>query len=145
LPLAMAAAALFHGTTAHYLVADVGQFTAGSTCLIHAASGGVGQILLQLAMQAGAIVLATTSAVEKAAVARAQGADHVFGYGEGGFVADVLGVTDGRGVDVVFDAIGQDTLRHSFQATRKRGLVVNYGAVSGAVRDLDPIELGEAG
>ncbi|GAA5232443.1 quinone oxidoreductase [Verticiella sediminum] len=146
LPLEMAAATLFHGCTAHYLLHDVGRIGPGMQCLVHAASGGIGQILVQLAKRAGATVLATTSSAQKAEVARAHGADHVFGYGEaGGFVDDVLRVTQGAGCDVVFDAVGASTLRHSFRATRRSGLVVNYGAVSGAVRDLDPLELGEAG
>lgn len=93
----------------------------------------------------GARVFATTSTPEKAAVARSRGADLAVLYDHGRFADAVREATDGRGVDVVFDPIGQATLRDSLRATCRRGLVVNYGAVSGAVRDLDPIELGEAG
>jgi NADPH:quinone reductase len=143
--LEMAAATLFHGFTAHYLAHDVGRLAAGVTCLVHAASGGVGQILVQLAKRAGARVYATTSTEAKAAVARARGADVALLYGEGAFADRVREATAGAGVDVVFDSVGRATLRDSFRATRLRGLVVNYGAVSGPVRDLDPIELGEAG
>lgn len=143
LSLEMAAASVFHGVTAHYLAYDVGRLGPGMTCLVHAASGGIGQILVQLAKRLGARVFATTSTPEKAEVARRRGADEAMPYD--GFAAAVRQATGGRGVDVVFDAIGRATLRESFTATRRSGLVVNYGAVSGAVTDLDPIELGEAG
>ena len=145
LPLEMAAASLFHGVTAHYLADDLGQLAPGRTCLVHAASGGIGQILIQMAKRAGAEVFATTSTQDKAEVARQQGADHVMLYDEGRFADAVRAATGGRGVDVVFDAVGKATLRDSFRATRTRGLVVNYGSVSGSLRDLDPIELGEGG
>ncbi len=145
LSLEMAAASLFHGLTAHYLAHDVGQLAPGRTCLIHAASGGIGQILIQLAKRAGARVFATTSAEEKAAVARSCGADVALLYDDGRFAEAVRAANGGQGVDVVFDPIGKATLRDSFRAARKRGLIVNFGAVAGAVRDLDPLELGEAG
>ena len=145
LPLAKAAASMFHGCTAHYLAHDVGKLGPGVTCLIHAASGGIGQILIQLAKRAGARVYATTSTPEKADVARARGADVVTLYEGGRFADRIREATQGEGVDVVFDAVGLATLRDSFRATRRSGLVVNYGSVSGPVRDLDPIELGEAG
>ncbi len=140
-----AAAALFHGLTAHYLAHDVGQLAPGRSCLIHAASGGIGQILVQLARRAGARVFATASTPEKAALARARGADLALLYDDGRFADAVRAATGGEGVDVVFDPIGKTTLRDSLRAARKRGLVVNFGAVAGAVRDLDPLELGEAG
>ena len=145
LPLDMAAASVFHGFTAHYLAHDVGRLGPGVTCLVHAASGGIGQILIQLAKRLGATVFATTSTQAKAQVARERGADLAVLYDNGGFADAIRAATQGRGVDVVFDSIGKATLRDSFRATRKRGLVVAYGSVSGSVRDLDPIELGEAG
>lgn len=141
----LAAAAIFQGSTAHYLVEDVAQLRPGSTCLVHAASGGIGQMLVQLAKRRGAVVFATASTDSKADVARKRGADHVMPYENGRFADDIRAATDGRGVDVVFDAIGRATLRDSFRATRTRGLVVNYGSVSGSLGDLDPYELGEAG
>jgi NADPH2:quinone reductase len=145
LTLEMAAASVFQGYTAHYLTNDVGHLGPGVTCLVHAASGGIGQLLIQLAKRLGARVYATTSTREKAEVAHARGADFVTLY-EGGKFADVIREhTGGRGVDVVYDAIGKATLRDSLRATRRSGLVVNYGSVSGSVSDLDPIELGEAG
>jgi NADPH2:quinone reductase len=145
LTLDMAAASVFHGFTAHYLAHDVGRLAPGRTCLIHAASGGIGQILIQLAKRAGATVLATTSSEEKAAVARSRGADVTMLYDGGRFAEAVREATGGDGVDVVFDPIGKATLRDSFRACAKRGLIVAYGSVSGSVRDLDPIELGEGG
>ncbi len=145
LPLEMAAASVFHGFTAHYLAHDIGRLAPGVTCLVHAASGGIGQMLIQLANRAGATVYATTSTAEKARVARERGADLAVLYEGGRFADAIREATGGRGVDVVFDSIGKATLRDSLRATRKRGLVINYGSVSGAVRDLDPIELGEAG
>lgn len=145
IPLDLAAVSVFQGFTAHYLAHDVGQLAPGLTCLIHAASGGIGQILIQLAKRSGARVIALTSSAEKAAVARQRGADLVLLYGDGAVAAAVRTATDGRGVDVVFDSIGKATLRESFRAARTRGLIVNYGNVSGSVTDLDPLELGESG
>jgi NADPH2:quinone reductase len=145
MPLDRAAASMFHGLTAHYLAHDVGRLGPGVTCLVHSASGGIGQLLVQLGARMGATVIATTSTPAKAEVARQRGAAHALLYEDGRFADAVLDLTGGRGVDVVFDPIGRPTLRDSFRATRKRGLVVNFGAVGGPVRDLDPIELGEAG
>lgn len=145
LPLDLAAVSVFQGYTAHYLAHDVGQLGPGKSCLVHAASGGIGQILIQIARRAGARVLATTSSAGKAAIALGRGAERVFLYDNGRFAEAVREATGGQGVDVVFDSIGRATLRDSFRATRTRGLVVNYGNVSGSVTDLDPLELGEAG
>jgi NADPH2:quinone reductase len=141
----LAAAAIFQGSTAHYLVEDVAHLGPGITCLVHAASGGIGQILVQLAKRRGAVVFATASSESKAAIARERGADQVMLYEDGRFADRIRAATAGRGVDVVFDAVGRTTLRDSFRATRVRGLVINYGSVSGSLRDLDPYELGEAG
>ncbi|MCB9958306.1 MAG: quinone oxidoreductase [Rhodospirillaceae bacterium] len=139
----VAAASLFQGLTAHYLIHDVGRLGPASTCLVHAASGATAQIMIQMATALGATVLATTSTPEKAAVARARGAARVFAYEE--FADGARQATEGRGVDVVFDAIGAPTFRQSLRSLRKKGLLVAYGSVGGSVRDLDPIELGEAG
>lgn len=141
----VAAAMLFQGSTAHYLAHDVGGLAPGSTCLVHAASGSVGRLLVQLARRLGARVIATASSEEKRHAVERLGADFVIDYEEGRFADRVREWTDGRGVDVVFDPIGQATLRHSLRAARKKGLVVNFGSVSGEVTDLRPIELGEAG
>ncbi|WP_158742983.1 quinone oxidoreductase [Acidisphaera sp. L21] len=144
-PLDLAAASMFHGLTAHYLAHDVGRLGPGVTCLVHAASGGIGQLLVQIASSLGATVFATTSTAAKAEIARARGATEAMLYADGGFADAVRDRTDGSGVDVVFDPIGRPTLRDSFRATRKRGLVVSFGTVGAAVTDLNPIELGEAG
>lgn len=141
LSLSQATASLFHGLTAHYLAHDIGQLHAGTSCLIHAASGGIGQILVQMAVAAGAEVYATSSTQAKMQVALDRGAKAAFGYG--GFADRVRELTGG--VDVVFDAVGQPTFRESLRALRKRGLMVAFGSVGGNVNDLDPIELGEAG
>jgi NADPH:quinone reductase-like Zn-dependent oxidoreductase len=141
----LAAASIFQGCTAHYLVEDVACIVPGSTCLVHAASGSIGQLLIQMSKRLGATVFATASTEKKCAAAIACGADRAVVYGDGSFVDVVRQATDGRGVDVVFDSVGQATLRDSMRAARTRGLIVNYGNVSGSVRDLDPIELGEAG
>lgn len=138
-----AAAAMFQGCTAHYLIDDVARLQAGDTCLIHAASGSIGQLLVQMANRLGATVFTTGSTAEKCAIALQRGAHQAWTYD--GFADRVVDATAGRGVDVVFDSVGKTTLRDSFRACRTRGLVVNYGNVSGSLTDLDPIELGEAG
>ncbi len=139
----VAAAAMFQGSTAHYLVNDVAQLAPGHSCLVHAASGSIGQLLIQLAKRLGATVFATASTPQKCAVAAQRGADQTLLYD--GFADAVRNATAGRGVDVVFDSLGKATLRESLRAARTRGLIVNYGNVSGSVVDLDPMELGEAG
>jgi len=144
-PLELAAVSVFQSFTAHYLVHDVGRLGQGKTCLVHAASGRIGQIMIQLAKRSGARVLATTSSADKMELARKRGADAVFLYEGGRFADAAREATGGHGVDVVFDALGKSTLRDSFRATRKRGLIVNYGSTAGSVSDLDPLELGEAG
>ncbi|MGY4641067.1 quinone oxidoreductase family protein [Pseudomonas sp. TE24901] len=138
-----AAAAMFQGCTAHYLIDDVARLQAGDTCLIHAASGSIGQLLVQMANRLGATVFTTGSTAEKCAIALQRGAHQAWTYD--GFADRVMDATAGRGVDVVFDSVGKTTLRDSFRACRTRGLIVNYGNVSGSLTDLDPIELGEAG
>lgn len=140
-----AAAAMFQGCTAHYLMNDVARLARGDSCLVHAASGSIGQILVQMAHGLGVTVYATASTDAKCAVARGLGATDALLYDDGRFADRIRERTDGAGVDVVFDSLGRATLRDSMRATRKRGLVINYGNVSGSVRDLDPYELGEAG
>jgi NADPH:quinone reductase-like Zn-dependent oxidoreductase len=141
----VAAASMFQGCTAHYLLNDVAELGAGGTCLVQAGSGSIGQILIQMARSRGATVFATASTEEKCAVARERGANAAMLYDAGRFADRVRELTAGRGVDVAFDSLGKATLRDSMRATRKRGLVVNYGNVSGSVKDFDPYELGEAG
>jgi len=143
LSLEVAAAAMFHGLTAHYLANDLGKFGPGVTALVHAASGGIGQMLVQLGKRAGATILAATSTEEKAEVARRCGAAHAFLYD--GFADKARALTGGKGVDVVFDPIGKATFRESLRSARIKGLIVQFGAVGAPVDDLNPIELGEAG
>lgn len=145
LPLHLAATATFQGLTAHYLATDLGQLGSGKSCLVHAAAGGVGQLLVGLSRRLGATVFGTVRSEAQKRVAMERGATEVFLTGEGGFVEPLLNATGGKGVDVVFDPIGRPTLRGSFKVTRRRGLVVSYGATGGAVEDLNPNELGEAG
>ncbi len=142
LTLVDAAGVLFHGLTAHYLAYDVGQLQPGHTILVHAGGGNIANLLIQLAVARGVRVLSTASNEAKQARAREAGAE-VMAYTD--FDTRVRALTDGKGVDVCYDAIGKPTLRQSFAATRRKGLVVNYGSVGGPVKDLDPIELGEAG
>lgn len=144
-PFDVAAAAMFQGATAHYLVEDIARLQPGSTCLIHAASGSIGQLLVQMARQRGAEVFATASTERKCSIALKRGAHHTMLYEAGRFADRIREATHGKGVDVVFDSVGKSTLRDSFRACRTRGLIVNYGNVSGSVTDLDPLELGEGG
>ncbi len=141
----VAAAAMFQGCTAHYLVNDVAKLKRGMDCLVHAASGSIGQILIQMARMSGATVYATASTDEKRAVATQRGANVVLPYEGGLFAERIRELTSGNGVHVVFDSLGKTTLRASMRATRKQGLIINYGNVSGSVNDLDPYELGEQG
>jgi len=145
LSLELAAAATFHGITAHYLLHDTAALSPGKTALVLAASGGIGQLLVQLGSALGARILAVTSSLERAAQARAQGADMAFTYDDGGFADAARQATGGVGVDVVFDPITNPTLRDSLRAARRRGLIVNFGTVGGQIDGFRPIELGEAG
>jgi NADPH2:quinone reductase len=145
LPMEVAAASMFHGLTAHYLANDVGRLGPGVTCLVHSASGGIGQLLVQLGSWMGATVYAATSTEAKAQVARKRGATAAFLYEEGRFADTVRKLTNGRGVDVAFDPIGRPTFRDTLRAVRIKGLVVSFGSVGGSVNDLNLIELGEAG
>jgi NADPH2:quinone reductase len=145
LSLELAAAAIFHGVTAHYLLHDTAALSAGKTALVLAASGGIGQMLVQLGTAVGARILAVTSSPERAEQAKAQGADLAFTYDDGGFADAAREATGGVGVDVVFDPITNPTLRDSLRAARRRGLIVNFGTVGGQIDGFRPIELGEAG
>lgn len=143
--LKLAAAALFQGLTAHYLVHDVGRLQPGMTCLIHSGSGGIGQLLIQMAKQRGACVAATVSTAEKAQVAKQRGADEVFLYQEDDIVQALKRFSLGRGFDVVLDPVGQDTFSLSLNVLRRKGLFVLYGSNSGSVGGVDPMDLADAG
>lgn len=136
---------MLQGCTAHYLSHSAYELKPGSTCLVHAGAGGVGQLLIQLAKRRGATVLTTVGNAAKAEIAKSRGADHVILYRERDFREAVMEITGGRGVDVVYDAVGKDTIAKSIRSLRRRGLCVNYGGASGLVQSIEPLELGEAG
>ncbi len=144
-PLMIATALMLQGCTAHYLAHSAFALAPGTSCLVHAAAGGVGQLLTQLAKLRGATVLATAGSAEKAAIAKARGADHVIRYRDTDFRAAVMEITGGQGVDVVYDAVGKDTIHQSIRSLKKRGLCINYGGASGLVTSVEPLELAEAG
>lgn len=144
-PSPIAVTLMLQGLTAHYLSHSAFPLEKGQTCLVHAAAGGVGQLLVQCAKLRGASVIGTAGSAEKAAIAKQAGADHVILYRERDFREEVMRITGGRGVDVVYDAVGKDTIARSIRSIRRRGLCVNYGGASGLVRSIDPLELGEAG
>jgi NADPH2:quinone reductase len=133
-----AAAALVHGMTAHFLASDVVPLGASSTCLVHAAAGGVGGLLCQLAAARGACVIGGVSRPDKAQSALAAGARHVIDYGGGRFADRVAELTGGTGVDVVYDAVGRDVFAESLNCLRPRGTYVLYGQASGPVGPVDP-------
>jgi len=144
-PLNIATALMLQGCTAHYLSHSAFALRAGNSCLVHAAAGGVGQLLTQLAKVRGAKVIATAGNAEKAAIAKSRGADEVILYRETDFREEVMRITGGQGVDVVYDAVGKDTIHKSIRSLKKRGLCVNYGGASGLVTSVEPLELAEAG
>ena len=136
--LEAAAAALLQGMTAHYLTHDTYVLKRGDTALVHAAAGGVGLLLVQVARMRGARVLATVGSARKAELARKAGADEVILYGEKDFAAEVRDLTSGRGVQVVYDSVGQATFRKSLECLAPRGMLVCFGQSSGTV---PPFEL----
>ncbi|MBI5911981.1 MAG: quinone oxidoreductase [Betaproteobacteria bacterium] len=144
-PMSIATALMLQGLTAHYLTHSAFSLAPGNSCLVHAGAGGVGQLLIQLAKLRGATVVATVGSEEKAALAKQRGADHVILYRQVDFREEVMEITGGTGVDVVYDAVGKDTIDKSIRSLRKRGLCVNFGGASGLVESINPLELGEAG
>jgi NADPH2:quinone reductase len=136
-----AATILFQGLTAHYLATSTFSLGPGTRCLVHSAAGGCGILLCQIAKIRGAEVIGAVSTPAKAAIAREAGADHVVVYAEEDFAAAVKRITPGRGVDVVYDAVGLDTYIRSMDCLRPRGLLALYGEASGLVPPIDPREL----
>lgn len=143
--LDLACALMLQGSTAHYLTHSAWRVRAGDVCVVHAGAGGVGQLLIQLAKLRGALVIATAGTPSKAAIARTCGADHTILYRERDFRDDVMQITRGRGADVVYDSVGRDTVHASIRSLRRRGLCVMFGASSGQVEAIAPLELAEAG
>jgi NADPH2:quinone reductase len=140
-----AAAAMLQGMTAHYLAVSTYPLEPSDTCLVHAAAGGVGLLLCQIARRRGAHVIATVSTAAKAELARGAGADHVIRYDEEDFAAAVARLTGGRGVQVAYDAVGQATYEQSMRSLAPRGMLVLYGQSSGPVPPIDPLRLAEHG
>lgn len=145
LSLRQAAAVLLQGTTAHYLTRSTYPLKPGETCLIHAAAGGTGQLLVQAAKIAGATVIGTVSTAEKEAIARQAGADYVIRYTQTDFAEETKKITNGVGVDVVYDSVGQSTFEQSLSVLRPRGMLVLFGHSSGKVPPFDLLRLNRAG
>jgi NADPH2:quinone reductase len=140
-----AAAAMLQGMTAHYLCHDTYPLRAGETALIHAAAGGVGLLLVQMAKNIGARVIGTAGSEEKAALAREAGADEVILYSTHDFEAETKRLTEGRGVHVVYDGVGKSTFDKDLDVLRPRGYLVLFGGASGVVPPFDPIILSRKG
>jgi NADPH2:quinone reductase len=140
-----AAAAMLQGMTAHYLCHDTYPLNRGETALVHAAAGGVGLLLVQMAHNIGARVLATVSNEEKAKLARAAGADEIILYTKSDFEAETRRLTNGEGVHVVYDSVGKTTFEKGLNVLRPRGMMVLFGGSSGAVPPFDLIALSQKG
>ena len=143
--LAIGAAIMLQGCTAHYLSHTLFPLASGHTCLVHAGAGGVGQLLIQLAKMRGASVLTTVGNDEKADIARRRGADEVILYRDTDFRQAVMAVTGGEGVDVVYESVGRETFDDSILSLKHRGTCVLFGASSGAVTSMNPQILADAG
>jgi NADPH:quinone reductase len=141
----VAAAVMLQGMTAHYLTHSTFRLKVGDTALVHAAAGGVGLLLTQIASQLGARVIATVSTETKARLAKEAGASDVILYTQTDFEAETRRLTNGRGVDVVYDSVGKVTFEKSLGSLRPRGLLALYGASSGPVPPFDPMLLSKMG
>lgn len=140
-----AAAAMLQGMTAHYLSHDTYPLKRGQTALVHAAAGGVGLLLVQMAHNIGARVIATVSTEAKAKLAREAGAGDIILYTQQDFEAETKRLTDGKGVDVVYDSVGKTTFEKGLNILRPRGMMALFGGSSGAVPPFDPIVLSQKG
>ncbi len=140
-----AGAAMLQGMTAHYLSHDTYPLKRGETALVHAAAGGVGLLLVQMAHHIGARVIATVSTDDKARLAREAGADEVILYTQSDFEAETTRLTGGKGVDVVYDSVGKTTFDKGLNVLRPRGVMVLFGGSSGAVPPFDLIALSQKG
>jgi NADPH2:quinone reductase len=140
-----AAAAMLQGMTAHYLTHSTYPLKSGDTCLVHAAAGGAGGLIVQMAKMRGARVFGTVSTEKKAAIARANGVDEAILYTSQDFEAEVRRLTTGRGVDVVYDSVGKTTFDKSLNSLHPRGLMALFGQSSGPVPPFDPTILNAKG
>ncbi len=143
--LETAAAAMLQGFTAHYLTQTTFKLKPGHTALIHAGAGGTGRLLVQLALQAGARVIATVGTEAKAAIAREAGAAEVLLYEQQDWVAEVKRITGGEGVDVVYDSVGKATFLKGLDCLKPRGMMVHFGVSSGQIEPLNTRALTERG
>ncbi len=144
-PPDIATTLMLQGSTAHYLTHSAFRLAPGMTCLVHAGAGGVGQLLIQLAKRLGARVVTTVGSPAKAELAKARGADHCILYREADFQKEVMRLTDNKGVNVVYDSVGRDTLAKSLRSLVRRGTCVNFGASSGQPDPVPVLDLAEAG
>jgi len=140
-----AAAAMLQGMTAHYLTHSTYPLKSGDTCLVHAAAGGAGRLIVQMAKMRGARVLGTTSTEAKGELARQAGIDEVIYYTRQDFEPEVKRLTDGRGVDVIYDSVGAPTFMQGLNCLRPRGMMVLFGQSGGKVPPLDPTILNTKG
>lgn len=140
-----AAATMLQGMTAHYLLHDSYPLKRGETALVHAAAGGVGLLLVQMAHNIGARVIATVSTEQKAKLARDAGADEIILYTQADFEAETERLMAGKGVDVIYDSVGKTTFEKGLNLLRPRGMMVLFGGSSGAVPPFDPIVLTQKG
>ncbi|CAB4647401.1 MAG: zinc-binding dehydrogenase [Actinobacteria bacterium] len=145
LELTQAAQAMLQGITAHYLITSVFEIKPGTTALVHAAAGGVGLLLCQMISTRGGTVIGTVSTEAKAAAASAAGAAQVIRYDQEDFTTRVREVTDGIGVDVVYDGVGASTFEGSLRSLKPRGMMVLFGQASGPVGSFDPQILNSLG
>jgi len=140
-----ACAAMIQGLTAHYLVKTTYEVKPGNTVLIHASAGGMGLLLCQLCNDLGATVIGTCSSEEKAKLSKEAGAHHVILYTKDDFVEEVKKITNGKGVNVIYDGVGKTTFLKGFDCLVKRGMMVLYGAASGAPDPINPALLVQKG
>ena len=141
----VAAAVMLQGMTAHYLASSTFPLKHGDRCLVHAAAGGVGLLLVQIAKKRGAVVIGTAGSEEKAELARAAGADHVIVYTRDDFAAETRRLTNGAGVNVVYDSVGKTTFDSGLDILAARGMMVLFGQSSGPVEPINPQVLNQKG
>jgi NADPH2:quinone reductase len=139
------AAVMLQGMTAHYLTHSTYSLKSGDICLIHAAAGGAGLLTVQIAKIAGAIVIGTAGSPAKLQLAKEHGADHAINYTDTDFVTETKRITNGGGVNVVYDSVGQTTFHKSLDCLRPRGMMVSFGQSSGPVGNIDPLVLSQKG
>ncbi len=139
------AAVMLQGMTAHYLTHSTFPLKTGNTCLVHAAAGGAGLLIVQIAKLTGATVIGTVSTPEKAQLAKDAGADHTILYNDQDFVVETKRITNNKGVDVVYDSVGKTTFHKSLDCLRPRGMMASFGQSSGGVGEIDPLVLSQKG